>query len=178
MIEPRDRADTRRVTCVNRATRVTRDQQAARETRTAGGRHEPARRRFLCRAAAAVAALVAGPAAIQLGGCRDENAATGSAPLRVALNEIPADGRLVVYHAADPIELRRTDAGVAARSLICTHKGCTVQWKPDRQRYVCPCHQGVFAPDGRPLQGAPTAPLADLPVRVEGGTVIVEVAGP
>lgn len=91
----------------------------------------------------------------------------------VPLADLPLGGRLKIRVAGRPVELRRTVQDVAARSLLCTHTGCTVAWDEGRQRYFCPCHQGVYDADGAVLSGPPTAPLADVPVAVVGADIIV-----
>lgn len=60
-----------------------------------------------------------------------------------------------------------------ALSLICTHKQCTVRFKPDLGEFRCPCHQGRYDAQGRVLAGKPPRPLARLGVRIENGVVQV-----
>jgi Rieske Fe-S protein len=93
--------------------------------------------------------------------------------LRVALASVPMGGRAVFEHAGEPVELRRTELGVHARSLLCSHYGCRVEWQPEPRRYVCPCHQGTFDADGRPVSGPPIRPLRAIPVVLSGETALV-----
>jgi len=92
---------------------------------------------------------------------------------RVALAEVDAAGRLEFEHLGEPAELRRTARGVEARSLLCSHFGCRVQWEAARERYHCPCHEGVFDREGRPVAGPPTRPLRLLPVEAAGRDILV-----
>jgi cytochrome b6-f complex iron-sulfur subunit len=48
-----------------------------------------------------------------------------------------------------------------------------VQWEEDRQRYHCPCHEGMFDGEGRLLGGPPTRPLRALPVEVSGRDILL-----
>lgn len=41
----------------------------------------------------------------------------------------------------------------------CTHLGCTVNWKPEAQAFVCPCHDAKFSKEGVVLGGPPPRPL-------------------
>ncbi len=36
-------------------------------------------------------------------------------------------------------------------SATCPHLGCTVNHDPEKRRFVCPCHAGVFTLDGEPV---------------------------
>ncbi len=42
----------------------------------------------------------------------------------------------------------------------------------------CPLHEGVFhIPTGKPVSGPVRIPLRTYPIRVEGGSVFIEIAG-
>lgn len=45
-----------------------------------------------------------------------------------------------------------------ALSAICTHAGCTVQWNESDKRFICPCHDAQFEPDGTHIEGKGPAP--------------------
>ncbi len=107
------------------------------------------------------------------GGAKDGTESAAAEPLRVPLDRLPVGARLVVQVGDAPVELQRTADGVTGRSLRCTHFGCTVAWMPARNAYVCPCHDGVYAPDGHVIYGPPPAPLAAVPVTVEDGVIVV-----
>lgn len=53
----------------------------------------------------------------------------------------------------DGVALVRDAAGIYALSLVCPHLGCRPAWNPGQQRFLCPCHGSVFAPDGSRLAG-------------------------
>lgn len=55
-----------------------------------------------------------------------------------------------------------------ALDMQCTHGACTVRYDTESDRFVCPCHGGIFRRDGSVVQGPPQQPLARVPVRVEG----------
>jgi Rieske Fe-S protein len=93
--------------------------------------------------------------------------------VRVALARLEAEGRVEVEYAGEPAEIVRTDSGVAARSLLCSHFGCRVQWQEEAGRYRCPCHEGVFDREGRPVAGPPTRPLRRLPAEVSGRDILL-----
>jgi Rieske Fe-S protein len=95
--------------------------------------------------------------------------------LRVPLSDLPLGERVIRTDLDVPVEILRTESDILARSLLCTHFGCIVEWKPALQEYHCPCHEGRFGPDGAVLFGPPKAPLRMLPVRIEGDAVLIEV---
>lgn len=50
-----------------------------------------------------------------------------------------------------------------ALSSTCPHLGCQVHWQGARDRFFCPCHNGVFDPTGKALEGPPADAGTDLP---------------
>jgi Rieske Fe-S protein len=91
----------------------------------------------------------------------------------VPLRDVPKGGRTKVLVAGRPVELRRTEQGVAARSLLCSHFGCTVAWHEERQAYLCPCHEGVYDGEGAVVSGPPPRGLAQVPAVLRGDSVVV-----
>ena len=68
--------------------------------------------------------------------------------------------------------LRRDDEShFTAFTVHCTHLGCPVRWVADAKLFLCPCHGGVYYPDGSVSAGPPPRPLPRYPVRVRGGQV-------
>lgn len=62
---------------------------------------------------------------------------------------------------------------VLAVSTVCTHKGCAVTWKADKNQYVCPCHDAEFAADGAVLEGPAKKPLQRYDAKIEKDQVVV-----
>lgn len=68
--------------------------------------------------------------------------------------------------------LRRDEQGdFTAFAINCTHLGCPVNWKPDAELFLCPCHGGVFYADGMVAVGPPARPLWRHKVRIREGRV-------
>lgn len=132
------------------------------------------RRRFLLVAGRAAALCLAAPVLHGTGGC-GKGTSSGAAiePLRVALRDLPEGERVYRELAGVPVEIRRVGDEVVARSMLCTHQGCVVLWQPEDQEYRCPCHEGRFNADGKVIEGMPTRPLANYPVRVEQDIVVI-----
>jgi menaquinol-cytochrome c reductase iron-sulfur subunit len=58
-----------------------------------------------------------------------------------------------------------------ALSSRCMHLGCPVRWTPAAQRFICPCHGGVYGFDGKVDGGPPVRPLDRFYTRVRNGQV-------
>ena len=63
---------------------------------------------------------------------------------------------------------------VQALSAICPHLGCIVPWDASRNAFVCPCHGGVFGPDGAYRSGPPRRGMDTLQTKVTNGNVMVK----
>lgn len=148
------------------------------------------RRRFLAAlgtlAAAAGAAIVAVPV---IGGILWPVARVGREVWQPVgrLEDFPVGStRIVRYVDPDAQEwagfaarsgawLRREDEDrLVALSMYCTHVGCPVRWEEEARLFLCPCHGGVFLPDGSVASGPPRLPLPHLPVRVRDGQVEIQ----
>ncbi len=60
-----------------------------------------------------------------------------------------------------------------AISTRCAHLGCPVRYIQASQRFVCPCHGGVYDFEGKVVGGPPVRPLDRFYTKVEKGRVKV-----
>ena len=58
-----------------------------------------------------------------------------------------------------------------ALSSRCAHLGCPVRWVDAAERFICPCHGGVYDLLGRRVGGPPVRPLDRFYTRVRNGEV-------
>jgi menaquinol-cytochrome c reductase iron-sulfur subunit len=56
----------------------------------------------------------------------------------------------------------------------CTHLGCPFRWDQQKEQFLCPCHAGVFAKDGKVVSGPPPRPLDQFPVKVVDGRLLIQ----
>ena len=63
-----------------------------------------------------------------------------------------------------PALLIHNKDGFTAKSLVCTHLGCTV--KSDEQGFACPCHGSRFDANGKVTHGPAEKTLRSLRVEV------------
>jgi cytochrome b6-f complex iron-sulfur subunit len=104
--------------------------------------------------------------------------ATGSAPAAAPelakLSAIPVGGGALVDTAQGKVLLVQPSAGtVKAYDPTCTHQGTIVN-PPKGGVMTCPNHGSQFnATDGSVKTGPAASPLTEIPVRVEGGAVVL-----
>jgi menaquinol-cytochrome c reductase iron-sulfur subunit len=60
-----------------------------------------------------------------------------------------------------------------AISTRCAHLGCPVRYIQASQKFVCPCHGGIYDAQGKVAGGPPVRPLDRFYTRVEKGRVQV-----
>ena len=94
-------------------------------------------------------------------------------PVEVQVGDVPVDGTKTLVYGSDPAILMRSEEGFTVMSLVCTHLGCIVEWRPEKQDFHCPCHAGTFDKTGRVTGGPPPAPLERLPFKQAGDKIIV-----
>ncbi len=73
----------------------------------------------------------------------------------------------------DLLIIRTGEREVKALSTVCTHLGCKVFWQQDKNRFFCPCHDGVFDPDGKVTSGPPPRDLETYQVELDGDNVYI-----
>ncbi len=78
------------------------------------------------------------------------------------------------YLEAPAVLILLADGTPKSYYLACTHFGCITTWQVEEQIFFCPCHSGVFGPDGAVISGPPPKPLVELKVVTEGDTLFVE----
>jgi arsenite oxidase small subunit len=62
---------------------------------------------------------------------------------------------------------------IVAYSVLCTHKGCPVSYRPERKLLICPCHWSSFDPAkaGEMVIGQGSQALPRIVLRVQGDAV-------
>jgi cytochrome b6-f complex iron-sulfur subunit len=62
-------------------------------------------------------------------------------------------------------------------SAVCTHLGCTVQWKQEKREFACPCHGSHFDAAGTVISGPAPSRLScfGLAIAPDGSLVVDSV---
>ena len=72
--------------------------------------------------------------------------------------------------------LVNTEGRIFAISTVCTHLGCTPNWKAGEQKFKCPCHGSGYYINGVNFEGPTPRPLERFAVSVDptDGLVVVD----
>jgi len=97
-----------------------------------------------------------------------------SSQVSIARDQVKLGGAHLFEFQGRPAVVLQPKAGqFIALSAVCTHLGCVVQWQDAQGEFLCPCHGGRFAVDGKVLSGPPPKPLESLPLALTGDQILV-----
>src|SRR5579859_103474 len=90
------------------------------------------------------------------------------------VGDLKPNGSKVFRFGSRPALLLLTPEGeYHAVSAVCTHLGCTVQYRNDLHAVWCACHNGTYGLDGRNVSGPPPRPLEKFQVNIRSNEIIV-----
>jgi len=97
-------------------------------------------------------------------------------PVKAAKSdELRPDSFKIFPIGNDPgILIRLPDGEYRALTAVCTHLGCTVQYRASHQDIWCACHNGVYDLQGRNVSGPPPRPLDRYAVQIAGDAILVD----
>jgi len=73
--------------------------------------------------------------------------------------------------------VKRDSLGVMALVATCTHLGCEVNYYPEKQEWLCPCHGSVYDAEGRPISGPAPKALPRVAVELKSdGSLLINTA--
>jgi cytochrome b6-f complex iron-sulfur subunit len=82
---------------------------------------------------------------------------------------ITANSGIIIPFGSKPAIVLRTPEGeLRAFTAVCTHLGCTVQYKADTSQIWCACHNGLYDLAGNVVSGPPPRPLERFTVNLRG----------
>ena len=71
----------------------------------------------------------------------------------------------------------RNTEGIFVISAICTHLGCTPDWKSSENKFKCPCHGSGYDPEGVNFEGPAPRPMDRAHVELDpSGQIVVDLS--
>jgi Rieske Fe-S protein len=83
-------------------------------------------------------------------------------------------GKIFRFGSRPGLLMLTADGQYHAVSAVCTHLGCTVQYRGDLHEIWCACHNGIYDVNGRNISGPPPKPLEAYDVFVKGEDIYVQ----
>jgi menaquinol-cytochrome c reductase iron-sulfur subunit len=102
----------------------------------------------------------------------ESNLRTGE-PVRVEYLVQRKDGWIETAEQKSAWVMRTANGTLISFDPRCTHLGCPYSWDATSKRFLCPCHNGVFGPDGNVISGPPPRPLDRFQARLQDGKVMI-----
>ena len=94
-------------------------------------------------------------------------------------DELKSGGFKIFPFGGQPgLLIRKADGNYKAFTAVCTHLGCTVQYRAGDEAIWCACHNGAYDLEGRNISGPPPRPLEQYAVHLAGDEIVVEKARP
>jgi cytochrome b6-f complex iron-sulfur subunit len=82
-------------------------------------------------------------------------------------------GKIIKFGNQPAILIRLKDGNFRAFSAVCTHLGCTVQYREDWGVIWCACHNGKYDLNGKNISGPPPRPLTEYNVIQKGKDIYI-----
>ncbi|HEV2387419.1 MAG TPA: Rieske 2Fe-2S domain-containing protein [Candidatus Acidoferrales bacterium] len=89
----------------------------------------------------------------------------------------PNTGKIFAFDNRPALLILTDDGKLHAISAVCTHLGCTVQYRPDLRAVWCACHNGMYTVDGKNISGPPPRPLEEYEVMLKDKEIYVQREG-
>jgi len=81
------------------------------------------------------------------------------------------------FQNAHRIWVVRNTEGIFVISAVCTHLGCTPDWKPSENKFKCPCHGSGYDPEGINFEGPAPRPMDRAHVELDPeGQIVVDLS--
>jgi quinol---cytochrome c reductase iron-sulfur subunit, bacillus type len=98
---------------------------------------------------------------------------TVSAPVEIAFRQNRIDGWKINSEKSTAWVMKQADNSVVAYGPQCTHLGCAYHWDEGKHEFLCPCHNSIFAIDGKVISGPAPRPLDRYDVKIDGNKLFV-----
>lgn len=96
-----------------------------------------------------------------------------SMPVEMSFRRNRVDGWKVTSEKTTAWVVKMPDSQIVAYSPSCTHLGCAYHWEQGKNEFVCPCHNSVFALDGKVVDGPAPRPLDRFVTKIYGKQLLL-----
>ena len=94
-------------------------------------------------------------------------------PVEMTFRRLRVDGWKVSSQQDTVWVVKTAQNQITAFSPTCTHLGCPYHWDEGKKEFVCPCHDSLFAADGRVIGGPAPRPLDRYATKLEGNKLLL-----
>jgi menaquinol-cytochrome c reductase iron-sulfur subunit len=98
---------------------------------------------------------------------------TPGMPVEMAFRRNRVDGWKVTSEKSTAWVVKMPNSQVVAYAPGCTHLGCPYHWDQSKNEFICPCHNSVFALDGKVLDGPAPRPLDRFQTKIQGNQLLL-----
>jgi menaquinol-cytochrome c reductase iron-sulfur subunit len=103
----------------------------------------------------------------------DVTTLVADSPTEMTFRRNRVDGWKVSSEKATAWVVKHADNSVTAYGPQCTHLGCAYHWEESKTEFVCPCHNSLFAIDGKVLAGPAPRPLDRYETKIDGKKLLL-----
>jgi menaquinol-cytochrome c reductase iron-sulfur subunit len=94
-------------------------------------------------------------------------------PVEMVFRRNRVDGWKITSEKGTAWVVKHADNSVTAFGPQCTHLGCAVHWDESKTEFLCPCHNSLFAIDGKVVSGPAPRPLDRFLTKVDGKKLLI-----
>jgi cytochrome b6-f complex iron-sulfur subunit len=103
-----------------------------------------------------------------------ESGMSANEALAARIDELkPNSGKTFRFGSRPALLVRLASGEYRSTSAVCTHLGCTVQYRPETSQIWCACHNGCYDLNGKNVSGPPPRALDAYEVNVRGQEIYV-----
>ena len=98
---------------------------------------------------------------------------TPNSPVEMTFRKTRVDGWKVISEKSTTWVVKDATSRITAFGPQCTHLGCAYHWEDSKNEFLCPCHNSLFAIDGRVVSGPAPRPLDRYETKLDGNKLLV-----
>ena len=98
---------------------------------------------------------------------------TPNLPVEMTFRQNRVDGWKVTSEKSTAWVVKDAANRITAFGPQCTHLGCAYHWDDAKSEFLCPCHNSLFAVDGKVISGPAPRPLDRYQTKIDGTILLV-----